>query len=107
MISVGILDGAGPIQARRHSPQYCLLTLIVAICLAVFTGSYLSHSSHDQPPSDVQKRSVLENPLGFNDSLVSLTQELVLPELVSRAANQKLWDKKVGSGRCINVLSGA
>jgi hypothetical protein len=99
MISVGILDGVGPIQARRRGPRYGLLTLIVAICLAVFTGSYLSHGSHNQPLSDVEKRSVLKNPLGFNDSLVSLSQELVLPELVSRAADQELWDKKVRSGR--------
>jgi hypothetical protein len=99
MISVGILDGAGPIQARRRGPRYGLLTLIVAICLAVFTGSYLSHGSHNQPLSDVERRSVLKNPLGFNDSLVSLSQELVLPELVSRAADQELWDKKVRSGR--------
>jgi hypothetical protein len=99
MISVGILDGAGPIQARRRGSRYRLLTLIVAICLAVFTRSYLSPGPHDQPASDVQKRSVLENPLGFNDSLVSPPQEHVLPELVSRVADPGLWAQKVRTGR--------
>ncbi|KNG45771.1 hypothetical protein TW65_07517 [Stemphylium lycopersici] len=93
MISVGILDGAGTIHARRRAPRYRLLTLIVAICLAVYTGSFFSHIPHDQQPSDVQKRSILKSPLGFNDSLVSLPQELV-----SRAASQQLWDRKVTSG---------
>jgi hypothetical protein len=98
MISVGILDGAGPIQARRRGFRYRLLTLIVAICLAVSTGSYLSHGLHDQSPSDVQKRRVLEDPLEFNNSLVSLPQGLVLPKHNSRAADPEVWRKKVNTG---------
>ncbi|KAI2475303.1 hypothetical protein Ptr902_13285 [Pyrenophora tritici-repentis] len=88
---------------RQRGSRYRLLTFIVVICLAVFTGSYLSHGPHNQPPSDVQKRSVLENPLGFNDSLDSLPQELVLPKLISRAADLTLWAQKVTSGRCKRI----
>lgn len=99
MISVGILDGAGTTEARKHGPRYRLLTLIVAVGIAVFTGSYISHGAHNQQLSDVQQRSVSKEPLESNDLLNSLPQEYVLPELVSRAASQELWDKKVSSGR--------
>ncbi|RAR00988.1 hypothetical protein DDE82_006879 [Stemphylium lycopersici] len=44
MISVGILDGDGLYQARRRAPRYRLLALVVAICLAVFTVSFVSHA---------------------------------------------------------------
>ena len=99
MISVGILDGAGPTEVRRHGPRYRLIALIVGVFLAVFTGSYISHGLHDQQPFDVQKRNVLDEPLQFNESLLSLPQEFVSPDLVSRAASQELWDRKVLSGR--------
>lgn len=94
MISVGILNGAGPTEARRRGPRYRLFALIVGICLAVITGSHFSHGPHDRQPPDVQKRSLFEEPFGFNDSLVSLPQELV-----SRAADPALWARKVASGR--------
>lgn len=94
MISVGIFNGARPTGARRRLPRYRLFALVVGICLAVITGSHFSHGSHDQQPTDVQKRGLFDVPRGINDSLVSLPHELV-----SRAADAALWDKKVRSGR--------
>ncbi|KAF1922326.1 uncharacterized protein M421DRAFT_412960 [Didymella exigua CBS 183.55] len=94
MISVGIFNGAGPTGARRRLPRYRLFALIVGICLAVITGSHFSHVSHSQQPSDVQKRSLFDESLRLNNSLVSLPQGLF-----SRAANEALWARKVASGR--------
>jgi hypothetical protein len=94
MISLGILDGVGPAGTRRRLSRYRLFALVVGICLAVITGSHFSHGSHNQQPFDLQKRSILDEPLGFNDSLVSLPHGLV-----SRAADDVLWAKKVRSGK--------
>jgi hypothetical protein len=60
----------------------------------VFLDTVSSHGSHNQQPFDLQKRSILDEPLGFNDSLVSLPHGLV-----SRAADDALWAKKVRSGK--------
>ncbi|OAG17327.1 hypothetical protein CC77DRAFT_287457 [Alternaria alternata] len=94
MISVGILDGVGSTGSRRRLPLYRLLAVLVVTCLVLITGSHFSHGSHNRQPSDVERRSLFDEPLRLNDSLVSLPRELF-----SRAADDATWARKVASGR--------